>query len=58
MTESTGTKPVLAEIPADFGQLTEDQQERFVADLAPPSGWAPGRRVVGRTGPKMIKKRR
>lgn len=34
MTEPTGTKPVLAEIPADFSQLTGEQQDRFVADLA------------------------
>jgi len=32
--QPTGRKPVLAEIPADFGQLTERQQDRFVTDLA------------------------
>lgn len=42
----TGVKPVLAEIPTDFDQLSERQQDRFVADLAAQllSGWPEGRR--------------
>lgn len=31
---STGVTPVLAEIPADFDQLTSERQDRFAAELA------------------------
>lgn len=40
----TGIKPVLAEILAGFDQVTGDQQDRFVADLAKQL-LASGRRV-------------
>lgn len=30
----TGVKPVLAEIPANFADLPEEEQERFARDLA------------------------
>lgn len=44
--QPSSRKPVLADIPADFGQLTEEQQDRFVVDLAAQllGGWPEGRR--------------
>lgn len=45
----TGIKPVLAEILAGFDQVTGEQQDRFVADLAKQL-LASGRRVSCRTG--------
>lgn len=48
-TESGGRKPVLVEVPANFADLPEDQQDRFAQDLADqllgnlPPGQAPYR---------------
>lgn len=44
--QPSSRKPVLAEIPADFDQLTDAQQNRFVADLAAQllGSWPEGRR--------------
>lgn len=43
--EPTGVKPVLAEAPPDFAELPEEQQDRFVADLAAQllGEWSEGR---------------
>lgn len=44
--QPSSRKPVLAEIPADFDKFTDEQQDRFVADLASQllRTWPVGRR--------------
>lgn len=32
--QPNGVKPVLVEVPANFAELPEEQQQRFTADLA------------------------
>lgn len=32
--QPTGIRPVLAEVPSGFAGLPEEQQDRFIADLA------------------------